>query len=148
MQGFSQETLNVHMIGWKHFVDLLFKRFNLTKWLFCFFLLRSHFVSERRDAHSTSLWDLLLLRGGLARQEAQGEKAHHCPGLEMKSVNWFTLVQRFYLVDYGVQGCATSLNQVVGNDSVLYSQHSTAITRRTSVMSDILLYSAVYQISN
>lgn len=41
---------------------------------------RPHPVPEGADAHAAPLRNLLLLRRGVARPEAQGEEAHHCPG--------------------------------------------------------------------
>ncbi len=53
MQGFSQETLNVHMIGWKHFVDLLFKKIQSNKMAVLFISSQVSFCirKERRPLH-------------------------------------------------------------------------------------------------
>lgn len=41
---------------------------------------RTHPVPEGRSSKAASLRDPLLLRGGLARPQTQGEEAHHGPG--------------------------------------------------------------------
>jgi len=66
-----------------HFVNLIY---HVIIVFFFFFPFRSYFLSERGGTISTTLWDLLLLRWGLARQKAQGEKAYHCPGVKIKSM--------------------------------------------------------------
>lgn len=93
MQEFSQEILNVHMIGWYHFVDFAIKKeFFSNKMAVLFFSSQVSFCirKERRPLHLPLRSTSASVRTGQTGSPRRKSSSLSRFGDEI-CVNWFTL---------------------------------------------------------